>query len=73
MSRSFSAAVVVYVLFIIVLDHGYLEKEKPLAGVDLSVIMARPGCGARLLLPSDYYSAGAAERELAASIPQRNC
>ena len=45
MSRSFSAAVVVYVLFIIVLDHGYLEKEKPLAGVDLSVIMARLGRG----------------------------
>ena len=41
MSRSFSLGVLVYVLFIIVLDHGYLEKEEPLAGIHLTVKMAR--------------------------------
>ena len=42
MSRSFSLGVLIYVLFIIVLDHGYLQKEEPLAGIHLTVKMVRP-------------------------------
>lgn len=41
MSRSFSLGVLIYVLFIVVLDHGYLEKEEPLAGIHLTVKSAR--------------------------------
>jgi hypothetical protein len=41
MSRSFSLGVIVYVLFTIVLGHGYLAKELPLAGVRLSVTLVR--------------------------------
>jgi len=50
MSRSFSLAVIVYVLFIIVLGHGYLAKEEPIAGVDLSVSMVRAARFARRTL-----------------------
>ncbi len=41
MARLFSACVVVYVLFFIILDHGYMQKEVPFVGVDLSVALVR--------------------------------
>ena len=44
MARAFSAGVLVYVLFFVIMDHGYLEKEAPFVGVDLLVTMVRhPG------------------------------
>lgn len=41
MSRTFVAGVALYVLFFIFLDHGYLQKEAPFVGVDLSLSMVR--------------------------------
>jgi hypothetical protein len=40
MSRSFTVAVLIYVLFFIILGHGYLQKEEPFVGMDLSLDMA---------------------------------
>jgi hypothetical protein len=42
MSRTFTVAVLIYVLFFIILGHGYLQKEEPFVGMDLSLDMVRP-------------------------------
>ena len=41
MSRGFTVGVVIYVLFSILLDHGYLEKETPFVGIDLRLDLVR--------------------------------
>ena len=41
MSRTFTMGVVIYVLFFIILDHGYLQKEQPFVGMDFSLSLVR--------------------------------
>ena len=50
MSRTFTVGVLIYVLFFIILDHGYLEKEQPFVGMDFSLDLVR-ACPLPLALP----------------------
>jgi len=44
MSRGFTFGVVLYVLFFMLLDHGYLQKEMPFVGIDLRLDLVRVSC-----------------------------